>query len=84
MARVGRFGDPCKRIRFSDVELVDKKQQLVYNAKLLKYVADLKKKVVVRPIKVKAATQPSAGKGYNVAARRDLSQRHVIAAQTAI
>jgi hypothetical protein len=38
MARVGRFGDPCKRIKFSDVELVDKKQQLMYNAKLLKYV----------------------------------------------
>ena len=77
MARVGRFGDQCKRITFSDVELVNKKQQLIYNAKLLKYVADLKKKVVVKPVKVKTATQPSAKGGYNAGAKKNLAQRQV-------
>ena len=75
MARVGRFGDPCKRIKFSDVELVDKKQQLMYNAKLLKYVSDLRKKLVAKPVKVKPATQPSSGRGYNAAARKNLATR---------
>ena len=75
MARVGRFGDPCKRIKFSDVELVDKQKQLQYTAKLMQYVADLKKKVTVKPVKVKAATQPSSKGGYNSGARKNLAIR---------
>jgi hypothetical protein len=35
MARVGRFGDQCKRIIFGGIELVNKRQQLAYNAKLM-------------------------------------------------
>jgi hypothetical protein len=41
VARVGRFGDPCRRIIFEGVELVDKKKQLSYTAKLMRFVADL-------------------------------------------
>lgn len=77
MARVGRFGDQCKRIIFSNVELVNKQQQLIYNAKLLKYVADLKKKVVAKPIKIKTATQLSSKGGYNATARGNLVKKSV-------
>ena len=57
MARVGRFGDSCKRIKFSDIEdLVGKRQQLSYNAKLLEYVSDLKKHATVKQVTVKKAT----------------------------
>lgn len=59
VARVGRFGDPCKKVRFSDVpELVDKRQ-LIYTGWLMRYVAELKKKVVVKQVKMKeAVSQP--------------------------
>lgn len=33
-ARVGRFGDKCKRIRFSDVEIIDKNKEFLYTARL--------------------------------------------------
>jgi hypothetical protein len=46
----------------------------MYNAKLLKYVADLKKKVVVKPVKVKQAAQPSSKGGY-ATARSNLAKR---------
>jgi len=37
-ARVGRFGDTCKRIRFDDVQIIDKKKELLYTAGLFQYV----------------------------------------------
>ena len=33
-SRVGRRGDPCKRIRFSDVDLIDKEASAVYTSRL--------------------------------------------------
>ena len=47
---MGRFGDSCKKIKFIEcTELVDKQKEVEYNAKLLRYVTDLKKRVQVRP-----------------------------------
>ena len=77
MARVGRFGDQCKRIKFSDVELVDKRQQLMYNAKLMQYVSNLRKKVLTKLVKVKQAAQPSSKGGYNATARGNLAKKQV-------
>ena len=48
--RVGRFGDTCCRVRFSEVQLVDKKQEMMYNASLMKFVSEMQKK----PITLKA------------------------------
>lgn len=53
VARVGRFGDPCKRIIFHGTELVDRRQQLQYSARLMKYAATVK--VQAKQIKVKQA-----------------------------
>lgn len=75
VARVGRFGDPCKKVRFSDVpELVDKRQ-LQYTSKLMRYVAELKKKVVVKQVKMKETVgQPQ--RAYT-SARTNLAKRQV-------
>ena len=48
--RVGRFGDTCCRVRFSEVQLVDKKLEMMYNASLMKFVSEMQKK----PITLKA------------------------------
>lgn len=42
--RVGRWSDPCKRIRFSDVSLVDQKAQLECAGVLLRASLQLQKK----------------------------------------
>jgi hypothetical protein len=42
VARVGRFGDQCKRIIFNGVDLVDKIQQLQYSAMLMSHAATAK------------------------------------------
>ena len=49
MARVGRFGDSCKRVIFADVQLVDNSAELIYTAKLFQLLSQLEKK----PIKMK-------------------------------
>ena len=50
VARVGRFGDSCKKIKFSDCRnLVDKRLEAKYHAELLEFVAELKKRVKVNP-----------------------------------
>jgi hypothetical protein len=50
VARVGRFGDPCKKIKFSDCQnIVDMSLEAKYHAELLEFVAQLKKKVKVNP-----------------------------------
>ena len=41
----------------------------------MQYVADLKKKVTVKPVKVKPATQSSSKGGYNAGAKKNLAQR---------
>jgi hypothetical protein len=74
VARVGRFGDPCKRIIFEGVVLVDKKQQLAYSAKLMRFVAVLQKKLQVKPVKVK---QPTALQSKLYPARNNISRRQV-------
>jgi hypothetical protein len=45
---VGRFDDPCKRIRFQDVEMVDEKQELATIAKLFKYIETTLKTIQIR------------------------------------
>jgi hypothetical protein len=45
--RVGRFGDACCRVRFSDTPLVDKKMEMLYNASLMKFVCEMQKKPIV-------------------------------------
>lgn len=48
---MGRFGDLCRKIRFSDCpDLVDKVSQASYNAKLFSFVSELKNKVLVQPV----------------------------------
>lgn len=42
--RVGRWDDPCKRIRFSDVSLVDQETQLKCSGVLLRASLQLQKK----------------------------------------
>lgn len=77
VARVGRFGDPCRKTQFSDcTELIDKRQQLQYNSKLFRFVAELKKKVVVKQVKIKeAVSQPQ--RAYT-SARTNLAKRQVM------
>ena len=46
VARVGRFGDPCHRIKFADCnELVNKQAQVEHNRRLLAFVEDTKAKL---------------------------------------
>jgi len=37
LGRVGRNGDICNRVRLSNIELVDKENEILYQAKLMKY-----------------------------------------------
>jgi hypothetical protein len=37
-ARVGRFGDPCKRFILKDVPLVDKAKEITYQSGLFQYL----------------------------------------------
>lgn len=36
--RVGRFGDPCKRVIAKGVELIDKEKELNYTASLIQFM----------------------------------------------
>ena len=48
VARVGRFGDPCRRIKFGDCqELVDQQSQVDHNARLLDFIQEVKAGVLV-------------------------------------
>lgn len=58
--------DMMQEVLFSDTTIINAKSQLLYNAKLLKFVAELKK-VVARPVKVKTAAKPAPRTGYTVA-----------------
>lgn len=46
--RVGRFNDPCKRIRFQDVEMVDEKQEMATIAKLFEYISTTLKTIQIK------------------------------------
>jgi len=49
VARVGRFGDPCQRIKFADCqELVDQQSQVEHNARLLSFIQEVKAGVLVK------------------------------------
>lgn len=54
MARVGRFKDQCKRIRFQNVAMVDTQQELATTAKLFKYMAQLQKSIKIKAAVVNA------------------------------
>ena len=55
--RVGRFGDQCKRIRFTDIVLIDEQASLRYTGVLLKASQQLQKKPVqLKKIQVKKST----------------------------
>ena len=48
VARVGRFGDLCRRIKFADCkELVDQQRQVEHNARLLCFIQEFKAGVLV-------------------------------------
>ena len=54
--RVGRFGDSCCRVKFNEVQLVDKKLEMLYNASLMKFITEMQKKpLTLKPISVKVA-----------------------------
>lgn len=73
VARVGRDGDPCKRIKFADCkELVDKDLQAKNNAKLLKFVADFKAKPTVKPVAAFAPKQAPAKYSYSKTSSRQV------------
>ena len=76
VARVGRDGDPCKRIKFADFkELVDKDLQAKNNAKLLKFVANFKSKPTVKPVTASHSDkkpQPTQGLRMSQARARNL------------
>jgi hypothetical protein len=60
-SRVGRREDLCKRVKFSEVPLVDKKQEAIYNAKLMKFISETQKNpMVLKQIVVKAAAVPKS------------------------
>ena len=62
LARVGRFGDVCKRIRFVDTQLVDTKAELRYTGKLFQCIMQFQKKPVqLKQIKVTAKALPPRG-----------------------
>ena len=66
LARVGRFGDPCKKIAFVDCQsLVDKTSQAAYNTRLFKFIAEVKNRVQVKSVETKKASpkksQPAQG-----------------------
>lgn len=52
--RVGRFGDPCSRICFTDVPLIDKAAALRARGRLAMVLAKMaKEQVAMNPVKVK-------------------------------
>lgn len=54
--RVGRFGDSCCRVRFNEVQLVDKKLEMLYNANIMKFIMEMQKKpLTLKPVTVKVA-----------------------------
>lgn len=56
--RVGRFGDSFTRVRFIDVEIIDKKTALAYTAKLFRFFAEMQKSkehLKLKPVVVKKA-----------------------------
>ena len=49
VARVGRFGDPCHRVKFADCkELVNQQAQAEHNRRLLTFIEETKAKPHVR------------------------------------
>ena len=48
-ARVGRQTDPCRRIIFKDVPLINKREELLFNAKLIGFYS----KMVKSPVELK-------------------------------
>lgn len=52
--RVGRFNDGCKRIIFDDVPLVNKREEMLYNASLMKFIKTMKANpLVLKSFRVK-------------------------------
>jgi len=46
VTRVGRFGDPCQKIKFADCqELVNRRSQAEHNARLLSFIEEVKNRV---------------------------------------
>lgn len=53
---MGRFGDECIRVRFTDISVIDKAAELKCNASLFKFVSELNKnKTQLKPITIKEA-----------------------------
>ena len=66
VARVGRFGDACRRIMFADCQvLIDQQSQVQHNAKLLSFIKEAKERVRVKAAQTKKGSpkkpQPNQG-----------------------
>ena len=46
-ARVGRYTDICKRMRFADVDEVDRKKELIYTRRLFEFMRQMQTKPIV-------------------------------------
>jgi len=61
--RVGRFGDSFTRVRFDDVEIIDKKKALAYTSKLFRFFTEMQKSkehLKLKPVVVKKAKSVAA------------------------
>ena len=65
-ARVGRQKDPCRRVIFKDVPLINKREELLFNAKLIGFYSRMVKSpvelktVVVKKVEVLAPKKTAA------------------------
>jgi hypothetical protein len=70
--RVGRFGDPCQRVSFKDVPLINAKEQSAYKLRAFRFITAMEQKPVsmkqptIKGIKMPAAAKPTAARfpGY--------------------
>ena len=73
VARVGRFGDPCQRIKFADCqELVDQQSQVDHNARLLGFIQEVKAGVLVNGAQATKKASPKKLQHYSRNALRQV------------
>lgn len=50
LCRVGRFGDKCKRYITNDISLIDKNEELLYIASLMKFLSANQKNKIIQKL----------------------------------
>jgi len=83
VARVGRFGDPCHKVKFADCgELVNQQTQAEHNRRLLAYIEEVKAKPQVKAVQVgHSPKKPQPGQGSNMTQKRI---RALVSGQTSL